>query len=306
MKRVAVVCVCSLLIAVSCSSDGDDASSDTTAAPDTTESTTTVSTTTLPPPLEDQSAPPSINGIVVDGDTIWAASVAGDVVLQIDPATGAILQRIPTNGAGPDDVEIGPDGNVYYTGFANGEVGVIEDGEARVIAQLEPGANPLGFTSDGTLYVGVAVSGDAFYRVPLDGGEPEQIATDLGNMNAFVVTDEDLILGPAGGADGGVVLRVDPADGSFEPVVTGLPPIFASDSDSEGNYYVLASATGEVIEVDVDAGTFETVVTVEGAPFDNIAFAPDDTLYISHFTTPQITAVDPDGAVSVIDVGSAG
>ena len=82
--------------------------------------------------------------------------------------------------------------------------------------------------------------------------------------------------------------------------------IFASDSDSEGNYYVLASATGEVIEVDADAGTFETVVTVEGAPFDNIAFASDDTLYISHFTTPQITAVDPDGAVSVIDVGAAG
>ena len=65
MKRVAVVCVCSLLIALSCSSDGDDASSDTTAAPDTTESTTTVSTTALPPTtavetLPATTAPPTV------------------------------------------------------------------------------------------------------------------------------------------------------------------------------------------------------------------------------------------------------
>lgn len=304
MKRVALVCACALLIATSCSSEADEAATDT---PSTTGSTTTASTTTsLPPPLDDQSAPPSINGLVVDGDTIWAASLAGDVVIQIDPSTGAILQRVPTNGAGPDDVEIGPDGNVYYTGFSNGEIGVIEDGVARVIAQVEPGANPLGFTSDGTLYVGVAVTGDAFYRVPLDGSEPEKLASDLGNMNAFVVTSDDLILGPAAGDDGGVVLRVDPTDGSNEAVVTGLPPIFASASDSDGNYYVLASATGEVIAVDVDAGTFETVTTVANPPFDNLAFGDDETLYVSHFTTPQITAIDADGTARVIDVGSPG
>jgi streptogramin lyase len=306
MKHVALICACSLLIAVSCSSDSDDAGSGTTASADTTEATTTASTTTLAPPLDDQSAPLSINGLVVDGDTVWVASIAADVVLQIDPATGAILQRIPTNGAGPDDVEIGPDGNVYYTGFTNGDIGVIEDGAPRVIAQLEPGANPLGFTSDGTLYVGIAVTGDALYRVPLDGSEPEKIATDLGNMNAFVVTDDDQILGPAAGDDGGVVLRVDPTDGTFEAVVTGLPPVFASAMDTDGNYYVLASATGEVIEVDVDAGTFSTVETVAKAPFDNLAFAQDDTLYVSHFTTPQITAIGPDGTTRVIDVGSTG
>lgn len=305
MKHVALICACSLLIAVSCSSDSDDAASDNTAA-DATEATTTASTTTLAPPLDDQSAPVSINGLVVDGDTIWVASIAGDVVLQIDPDTGSILQRVPTNGAGPDDVEIGPDGNVYYTGFTNGDIGVIEDGEARVISQLEPGANPLGFTSDGTLYVGIAVKGDALYRVPLDGSEPEKIASDLGNMNAFVVTDDDQILGPAAGVGGGVVLRVDPTDGTSEAVVTGLPPIFASAMDSQGNYYVLASATGEVIKVDVDAGTFSTVETVANGPFDNLAFAEDDTLYVSHFTTPQITVIDSDGTTRVIDVGSTG
>lgn len=302
MKRVTLLCTCALLIAASCTSNADEATSDTTA---TSESTNTASTTSsVPPPLDDQSAPPSINGLVVDGDTIWAASLAGDVVLQIDASSGAILQRIPTNGAGPDDVEIGPDGSVYYTGFVSGEIGVIEDGVARVVAQVEPGANPLGFTSDGTLYVGVAVTGDGLYRVPLDGGEPEKIASDLGNMNAFVVTDDDLILGPAAGADGGVVLQVDPADGSNEAVVTGLPPIFASATDSNGDYFVLASATGEVIKVDIDGGSFTTATTVADPPFDNLAFGDDDTLYVSHFTTPQITAIDPDGATRVINVGS--
>lgn len=306
MKRVVVACACSLLVAMSCTSNDEDASSDSPGAGEQTESTTTASTTSQPPPLDDQTAPPSINGLVVDGDTLWAASLAADAVLQIDPATGDILQRIPTAGAGPDDVEIGPDGNVYFTGFANGDIGVIEDGEVRVVAQIEPGVNPLGFTSDGTLYVGVAVSGDALYRVSPDGSEPERIASDLGNMNAFAVTDDDMILGPAAGDGGGVVLQVDPTDGTSEAVATGLPPIFASAMDSQGRYFVLASATGEVIEVDVDAGTFETFATVEGAPFDNLSFAEDDTLYVSHFTSPQISVIDPDGNTRVIDVGSTG
>ncbi len=185
-------------------------------------------------------------------------------------------------------------------------VGVIDNGEVRVVSQTEPGASPLGFTSDGTLYVGIAVQGDALYRVPLDGSEPERIASDLGNMNAFAVTDDDLILGPAAGDGGGVVLEVDPVDGTTEVVASGLPPIFASAMDPEGGYFVLASATGEVIEVDPDTGSSETVATLEGAPFDNLAFADDGTLYVSHFTTPQITAIDPDGTTRVIDVGTTG
>lgn len=306
MRTLAILCTCAALFTLSCSSDGDDDASETTESPTTESTSTTTSTTSAPEPLDDQSAPPSINGLIVDGDTIWAASLGADAVLRIDIETGAILERIPAGGAGPDDVEIGPDGNVYFTGFTSGEVGVVEDGQPSAVAQLEPGANPLGFTSDGTLYVGIAVSGDALYRVPLDGSEPERLATDLGSMNAFVVTDDDTILGPASDDTGGVVLRVDPADGSFEVVASGLPPIFASAMDSQGDYYVLASATGEVIRVDPDTGESETTVTIDGAPFDNLAFAEDDTLYVSHFTTPQITEVSPDGTVRVIDVGSTG
>lgn len=303
MKRIAVLCVCAVLIATSCSSDTDESGSE----PASTAESTSTSSTTSPAPLDDQTAPPSINGVVVDGDTIWAASVTGDVVVEVDPVTGAILQRVPTGGAGPDDVAIGPDGNVYYTGFINGDVGVIEDGVARVVAQVEPGANPLGFSSDGTLYVGVAVTGDALYRVPLDGSEPEKIASDLGSINAFVVTDDDMILGPAVADGGGVVLRVDPTNGAFEPVVSGLPPIFASASasDSNGTYFVLASATGELIDVDVDAGSFSTATTLSSPPYDNMAFGADDTLYVSHFTSPQITVIAPDGTERILDVGSS-
>jgi len=83
-----------------------------------------------------------------------------------------------------------------------------------------------------------------------------------------------------------------------------LPPIFASAADSEGTYFVLASTTGELIKVDVDAGTFETTATVEGTLYDNLAFGDDDTLYVSHFT-PQISVIDPDGEIRVIDVGTA-
>lgn len=264
---------------------------------------------TEPPPKEplaDQSAPPSINGIVVDGDTIWVAAVVGDVVLQIDRESGAILERVEANGGGPDDVAIGPDGAVYYTGFLNGDVGRIENGVATVIANVGQGANPLGFSSDGTLYVGAAILADALYEVPLDGSSPRLIASDLGSMNAFGFTEDDVILGPAADANGGgVVLAVDPVAGSVETVASGLPPIFASDLDRDGNYFVLANGTGELIEVDPATGEFRVVRTVANPPFDNLAFANDGRLYLSSFTTPHITVVETDGSTRVIPVGDS-
>lgn len=254
-------------------------------------------------PLADQTAPPSINGIVVDGDTIWVASISGDVVLQIDRESGAILERVGTNGGGPDDVAVGPDGAVYYTGFASGDVGRIDDGVATVVANVGLGANPLEFSPDGTLYVGRAILADALYEVPLDGSSPRLIASDLGNMNAFAITENGVILGPAADADGGIVLAIDPTNGSIETVARGLPPVFASALDPDGKYFVLANGSGEVIAVDPETGDFSVVRTVANPPFDNLAFAQDGRLYLSSFTTAHITVVETDGSARVIRVG---
>jgi hypothetical protein len=68
---------------------------------------------------------------------------------------------------------------------------------------------------------------------------------------------------------------------------------------------VLANATGELFLVDREAGTAEPARTItEGAPFDNLAFAEDGTLYLSSFTSPSITEVATDGTTRVIPIGA--
>lgn len=86
--------------------------------------------------------------------------------------------------------------------------------------------------------------------------------------------------------------------------IPDLPAIYASDIAPDGTYVVL-TGPGEVLNVDLETGATEVRVTVPDAPFDNLAFAEDGTLYLSSFLGPSITAVAPDGTISVINVGSA-
>lgn len=291
-----------------CSSDsGGDAAPSTTAASSTTAapSTTEASFTTVPAPIEDQTPPVNVNGLTVQGDTIWVASIEADEVLQLDRETGAILARFDTDGAGPDDVAVAPDGSVWVTGFGNGDLGRISDGRYEVVTTMAAGINPLEFTADGKLLVGTYGPGGTLYEVPTDGGEPVVLAEDLPDINAFGIAEDGTVLAPAGGIGGpGSVVRIDPATGDVTTVVGDLDPVAAGTTDAAGTFFVLSNITGDVLEVDVEEGTATRFALVPtGAPFDNLAFAEDGTLYLSSFGAASITEVTAEGEVRQIAIG---
>lgn len=306
MKRRATVTTAVALAASlalgACSSDSSEPAAPTTAP--TTEATTT---TAAAKPHPDQSPPAAVNGLTIDGDTIWLASLDSDEVLQIDREDGTILQRFPTDGAGPDDVALGPDGTVYVTGFTSGEVGRIADGTYDVLTTIEPGINPIELGSDGELYVGTFGPDGTLYRVPLDGGDAEEVATDLPDINAFGALPDGTLLAPAGGLGGpGAAVVIDPGSGETTTIVEGLSPVAAATTDADGNGFLLANTTGEVYAVDVEARTSTVAATITaGIPFDNLAVGDDGTLYLSSFTEPTITVVSPDGAAVELAVGTA-
>lgn len=320
MKRIVLGLVVALaLVGAGCSSGSSDAGTEggkdgAATSPDPLETTTSAApTTSAPEPLEDQTPPSSINGLTLQGDTLWIASIEEDVVLQVRAEDGAILRRIATLGAGPDDVAVGADGSVWTTGFVSGELGRVEpDGGYTVVAKMEPGINPLEFGSDGTLYIGtygphgtlstLATDGG----VPIEGEEPQVAVEDLPDINAFGVLDDGTLVAPAGGLTGpSEAVLIDPAAGTVSTIVGDLPAVAAGATDADGVPYVLANITGEVIAIDVDAKSSEVVQTAkEGAPFDNLAFAPDGTIYVSSFTAPAVTVIDPDGAQRVLPIGS--
>jgi sugar lactone lactonase YvrE len=211
-------------------------------------------------------------------------------------------------------VAVARDGSVWSTGFQNGDVGRIEDGEYTVVTTIEPGINPLAFGPDGRLYLGTIGDDGSLFR-----NDPEhpEVVVSLGagmpGINAFGVLDDGTIVAPAGNlAAPGSAVAIEVQEPCTESVgcttvstiVDDLPGVAAGTVDAEGHAYVLANATGQVIAVDVAAGTSEVVRTVEqGVPFDNLAFAEDGTLYLSSFTAPTITEVRPDGTERLLAIG---
>lgn len=302
------IAVAALLVAGGCASGGSEPSSTeggkdgAATSPEPLATTTTAAATAAPHP--DQAPPATINGIALDGSSLWVASIEADEVLQVD-LDGTILQRFDTAGAGPDDVAVAPDGTVYSTGFTNGDVGVIRDGAYEVLTTIAPGINPVEVTDEGEIYVGTFGPDGTLFRVPDDGGDAEEVATGLPDINAFGALPDGRLLAPSGGIAGpGGAIAIDPATGRFATVAEGLPPVAAATTTADGTGWLLANISGEIYRVDpgADGAVLETTVD-EGKPFDNLAVADDGTIYLSSFVAPTITVVGADGDVSEIRVG---
>jgi hypothetical protein len=316
LRRLVPLLLPVALVAGGCASDdpgtGGEGSTTTTEA-DAAGSSTAPSTTAALEPLGDQAAPASINGLTVDGDTLWIASIEADEVLQVRIDDGAILQRFPTDGAAPDDVAVAPDGSVWVTGFGNGDVGRIADGTYEVATTIASGINPIDVADDGTVLIGTFGPDGDLYRLDPDdlgdeapGGAWEPIATELPDINGFELLPDGRLFAPAGGLGGpGAAIAIDLETGAYETLAAGLPAVAAAAVDAEGIPHLLANITGEVLRVDVEAGRADLVQTVAGGPFDNLAFGDDGTLYLSSFTSPSVVEVPADdGPVRTIAIGS--
>ncbi len=297
------------LLGSACTADVGDAE-----APTTTESTTTTTTTT-PGPVKDQTRPVSAFGMVHDGTKLWIADFYGGQVLAVDPDSGAILVRYKgTDGVSDeiDDVAIGPDGSVFWTGFNDGAVGRMTTSEVvSVVAGLEPGINGIAFSPDGRLFVGRAVIGQGLWEI--DPSQPEKpprlISDSLGNINSFAVGPDGLIYGPRWGLDGaGELVRIDPDTAELEVLATGFDGPLAVKLDAEGRTaYVLSLAPGAPPRVSVvDLDTAATTVLAETLPIalaDNLAVAPDGRVFVSAFNEPELAVIATDGSIHTIGIG---
>jgi streptogramin lyase len=316
-----------LLAAGACSDDeGDDASSDadgatTTVAPEST-------TSTLPPPSlppapaadasGDQTPPIGTNGITVDADgMLWIADGVGNQVIQADPGSGEILQRWPApEGAWPDDVAIDEDGRVFWTGFQSGQIGRIDpaNDEHVIVAEVAPNANPITFTEDGRLFVGLAVTADGLYEVdPTGRDEPRLLNEELGNVNAFDVAADGMLYGPRGN---GEIVRIDWESGTVLDVVAdgfGVPTAVKEGPD--GALYVLSNTpTPAISSVAIDSGEVAEVAALTDLPGslgDNFAVTEGEgdgaiTFYVTTFDAPTLAVVTsgPDGTtMSELPIG---
>ncbi|MEM7142860.1 MAG: hypothetical protein AAF548_17685 [Actinomycetota bacterium] len=320
MTRRLATLLALLLLAASCGDDGGDetAAAPTTETPTTTEAPTTTTeappttteapttTTTESPALEphpDQSWTAPVNGIELDGDTIWAASLTANEIVRFDAADGTIYDRVATDAAGPDDVTVGPDGLVYWTSFFDGPIGRTNGETSEEFSMVGETANGIAFTDDGRLLVSQAIRADGFFEVPLDGGDPVQLAASTGDMNAFAVVG-DTVLGPTGGIAGpGAITAIDLTTGEITAVVGDLPALVASALGPDDVLYVL-TASGEVYAHTLGSETADLTTTLPTDFYDNLDVADDGTIYASSFASPVLVVVAPDGSQSTVTIGA--
>lgn len=265
-------------------------------------------TVALPTGPVDQTSPKGTNGVAWDGRRLWVADLAGGEILVVDPRTGAIEGRF---GAAqgvtkPDDLAIGPDGAVYWTGFEDGIVGRLgPDGTSTTIAQVGPGANPIAFSPDGSLYVGRAVTADGLFRIdPRGDATPVTVAESVGNVNAFAFGPDGALYGPSFQAQKGSLVRIDPQTGQVTTVVDvpGFPSAVKFGVD--GRAYVLSSAPVGVVAVDLATRQVTPYATPSTPAVDNIASDGDGSFVVSSFTGPRLSVIPPaGGAVRTITIG---
>lgn len=244
-----------------------------------------------------------LHGLAVEEDgTVLAGSVVGQAIYAVDPASGAVTERMgPPNGMA-DDIAFGPKGEMAWTGYLTGKV-FIQDkgGEPRMISSGLPGSNSLAFTPDGKLYFTQVFLGDALYEADVTGAQPARlIRKDLGGFNGFEVGPDGMLYGPLWFKN--AIVKIDPKTGADTVVAAGFQIPAAANFGPDGNLYALDTKTGEVKRIDMKTKAVTVIATLAPA-LDNLAIAKDGTIYVSNMADATVYEVKPDGAVRTVVSG---
>lgn len=268
----------------------------------TTPATWTVSEFIGPSPFH------GLHGLAIEPDgTVLAGSVVGQAIYAVNPKTGEVTTRLGPPDGMADDIAFGPKGEMAWTGYLTGKVFIQEKGgQPKMISQGLPGSNSLAFTKDGKLYFTQVFLGDALYEADVTGAKAARlIRKDLGGLNGFEIGPDGMIYGPLWFKH--AIVKVDPKTGKDTVVADGFEIPAAANFGPDGNLYAIDTKNGQVKKIDMKtpgkAGAVSVVATLPPA-LDNLAIAPDGTIYVSNMAEASIFEVKPDtGAVRTVVSG---
>lgn len=236
-----------------------------------------------------------VHGLAVDAKgRLLAGSVLGNSIWEVDRQTGATKILIGGPEGQADDIAIAPNGGMAWTSFLQGVIRYREnDGAAiRVVAKDLPGINSLAFDQkNGKLYASQVFLGDAMWEIDMAGKEPpRQIAKGMGGFNGFEVGPDGMIYGPLWFK--GQVAKMNPADGAITVIADGFKVPAAVNLDGKGNLWVVDTRAGELLKVNLASGQ-KTMVRKLSSAVDNLAIAPEGTIYVSNMADNGVQAFDP-------------
>jgi sugar lactone lactonase YvrE len=234
-----------------------------------------------------------VHGLGIDRDgRLFAGSVAGAMLYEVDIATGSAKVAIPAPVGMADDIAFAPDGTMAWTGFLTGDLYARKgDGPIKKLASGLPGINSLAFRKDGRLYATTVFLGDTLYEIDVEGVKPpRQIMEKMGGLNGFEFGPDDKLYGPLWFK--GQVAKVDVDKAELSVVADGFKVPAAVNFDSKGNLWVVDTALGQLVRLDPQSGT-KTMVAQLNPSLDNLAIDAKDRIYVSNMADNGIQEVDP-------------
>ena len=259
-----------------------------------------------PEALVAPSAFAGVHGLAIDAKgRLLAGSVVGYSLWQVDRQTGAAKVMIPAPEGQADDIAVGPNGELAWTNYLMGMLRYTEGDGAplKVLAKDLPGLNSLDFDRrNGKLYASQVFLGDALWEIDVAGVEPPRlIAKDMGGFNGFEVGPDGMLYGPLWFK--GQVVKIDPANGAMTVINSEFEIPAAANLDGKGNLWVIDTANGELSKVELASGR-KTVMKTLKPSLDNLAIAPEGTIYISNMANNSIEVYEPStGALRTLTSG---
>jgi sugar lactone lactonase YvrE len=234
-----------------------------------------------------------VHGLGIDdAGRLFAGSVVGQALYQVDIRTGAVTTAIgPVQGMA-DDIAFAPDGTMAWTGFLTGDLYARKgDGPIQKLASGLPGINSLAYRKDGRLYATQVFLGDALYEIDTAGAKPpRKIMEGMGGLNGFEFGSDDKLYGPLWFK--GQIARIDVDTGKLDVVMSGFKTPAAVNFDPEGRLLVVDTATGRLTRIDLKKGTKARIARLKTS-LDNLAVARDGRIFVSNMADNGIQEVDP-------------
>ncbi len=251
------------------------------------------------------------NGIFFDkNDRLYIGSVFGGAIHVMDTKTGEILKTLGEKDGvdGPDDVELAPNGDLYYTDILQGNI-CRRDTSGTVTKQhIATGVNAIAISKDGRVFVGMAVLGDALYEVDRDLKKPPRLISGPGGQFNGSDFGPDGRLYTALNRAGKIVSTNVDADNptttglerDIKTVAANLPLVAGIKFNSKGEMYA-STFLGNIWKIKPATGDKERIATVRGIGIDNIAIDSTDRVFVSNTLNGRIYEILPDGGIRPVN-----
>ena len=244
------------------------------------------------------------NGISMDAaGRLYVASGIGREIVILKREDGSFIERLGSAQGvlGPDDLTFGPDGSLYWTDLAAGEVGRRTPDGTVTKQFVGPGVNPITFSADGRLFVGQAFLGDGLWVLdPNLEQPPKEIIDAPGQLNAFDFGPDGKLYSPANAI--GALVRIDVDTRTITPLAS-LGLIAAVKFDATQQLWALSRTQNALLRVNRDSGAIEQAIPMPGN-MDNFVSGPgpDVHLYVT-IENGGLLEVSPDGTIRELRAG---